>query len=119
MKKIHIGLFFLSVIVITFILFLQMKKRPPDKKASLAAGKQLYTSYCTPCHGDLGKGDGELAYLLYPKPRNFTRGMFKICSTPSGVVPTDQDLFKTLKNGMPGMAMPVVLYLTINRMHEI
>jgi hypothetical protein len=44
MKKIYIGLFFLSVIVITFILFLQMKKRPTDKKASLAAGKQLYTT---------------------------------------------------------------------------
>ena len=31
---------------------------------SLAAGKELYTAGCLPCHGAAGKGDGTAAALL-------------------------------------------------------
>jgi len=34
-------------------------KNPLEKnEKNLAAGKYLYTSYCAPCHGDAGAGDG-------------------------------------------------------------
>jgi mono/diheme cytochrome c family protein len=39
----------------------------PDA-ASLKEAKTLYTSYCTPCHGDKGKGDGVAAAGLAVKP---------------------------------------------------
>lgn len=76
-----------------------------------ATGADLYSQYCSPCHGQSGQGDGELAYLLYPKPRDFTQGLFKIRSTPSGEVPTREDLRKTIVNGMPGTAMPSFYFL--------
>lgn len=69
-------------------------------------GKPLYALHCLQCHGEKGLGDGQAALFLYPKPRDFTRGLFKIRTTPSGSLPTDQDLFDTLARGMPGSAMP-------------
>lgn len=84
-----------------------------SKAENISSGESetLYNTYCTPCHGNQGNGEGELAYLLYPKPRNFTKGMFKLRSTPSGQMPTDDDLFKTVKNGMSGTAMPSFTFL--------
>ena len=42
----------------------------------------------------------------FPRPRDFTRGIYKIRSTPSGTVPTDDDLFRSITNGLPGTSMP-------------
>jgi mono/diheme cytochrome c family protein len=75
----------------------------------LAAGQEvekLYQRHCTACHGEKGDGDGPAAYLLSPKPRDFTRGVYKFRSTPTGSPPTDQDLLRTLKRGIPGTSMP-------------
>src|ERR1700694_3880343 len=52
-----------------------------------------YRRYCAGCHGTLGDGEGENAVWLDPKPRNFTLATFKCRSTPSGSLPTDEDLF--------------------------
>lgn len=38
----------------------------------LADAKVLYTSNCSPCHGDKGKGDGPAAQGLTPKPADHT-----------------------------------------------
>jgi mono/diheme cytochrome c family protein len=38
----------------------------------VAAGKQIFTQICTPCHGAEGKGDGPASVALEPKPRNLT-----------------------------------------------
>lgn len=69
-------------------------------------GKQLYDQYCSTCHGLDGKGEGTAAVYISPKPRDFTRGIYKFQSTPVGSLPTDEDLHRTLKSGMPGSAMP-------------
>jgi mono/diheme cytochrome c family protein len=71
-----------------------------------ADGKAVYASKCAPCHGDGGTGEGPAAYLLYPKPRDFTRGVFKFRSTPTGELPTDADLLRTVTRGVPGTSMP-------------
>lgn len=34
-------------------------------------GKTVYTTYCSTCHGDAGKGDGPAAVALDPKPASF------------------------------------------------
>jgi mono/diheme cytochrome c family protein len=75
-------------------------------------GKQLFTQNCASCHGPQGTGDGPAAKFVYPKPRDFTRGVFKVRSTPDGTMPTDENLFNTLTRGMPGSAMPSFAYLS-------
>lgn len=68
-------------------------------------GKKTYSQYCAPCHGDEGKGDGSLARSLLPKPRDFTRGAYKFRTTPSGSLPTDMDIYKTISYGVPNSTM--------------
>ncbi len=41
-------------------------------KSTLAEGKTLYVSNCSPCHGLKGKGDGAAAASLNPKPADHT-----------------------------------------------
>ena len=60
----------------------------------IAAGKELYLKACDQCHGPKGDGQGLMADLLFPRPRDFLRGLYKIRTTPSGELPTDPDLFR-------------------------
>src|SRR6185436_11374869 len=53
-----------------------------------ASGKALYEKYCLQCHGDKGDGQGPAALHLRPMPRDFTRGKFKVRTTPNGSLPT-------------------------------
>jgi mono/diheme cytochrome c family protein len=78
---------------------------PPATPELLALGRQTYERQCAACHGADGRGNGEAAYLLYPKPRDFTAARFSIVSTWEGN-PSDRDLFRTITRGMPGSAMP-------------
>lgn len=78
------------------------KPTPED----LEAGKLTYFKKCVWCHGPEGAGDGPGADRLWPRPRNFIQGTFKIRHTGSGELPTDQDLFLTVTHGLPGSAMP-------------
>ena len=78
------------------------KPTPED----LEAGKATYFRKCVWCHGTEGAGDGPGADRLWPRPRNFNQGTFKIRHTGSGELPLDQDLFETVTNGLPGSAMP-------------
>lgn len=71
----------------------------------LTEGQRAYETHCLACHGENGDGLGEAAYLLYPKPRDFTRGQYRLVSTWEGI-PTDENLFQTISRGMPGSAMP-------------
>ena len=74
--------------------------------AASEEGKALYEDKCAHCHGIEGAGDGDAAENLLPRPRDFTRGLYKIRSTESAQLPTDQDLFDIIANGMPGSSMP-------------
>lgn len=80
-------------------------KPPRPSTKLLALGKQIYSQQCAACHGVQGRGDGEAAYLLYPKPRNFVAANYRLVSTWDRI-PTDHDLFNTVTRGMPGSAMP-------------
>jgi len=77
-----------------------------------AAGKPLYQRYCVGCHGDDGDGLGENAMWIDPKPRDFTAGTFKCRSTPSGALPTDQDLYNSVERGFVTTNMPPWIALT-------
>jgi cytochrome c oxidase cbb3-type subunit 2 len=69
-------------------------------------GKQVYDAHCVECHGAEGKGDGPAAHLMIPTPRDFTRGRYKIRTTESGSVPTDEDLLRTVRQGLYASSMP-------------
>jgi cytochrome c oxidase cbb3-type subunit 2 len=76
------------------------------------AGKELYFRYCWGCHGFRGDGNGENAPYLNILPRNFVAAAFKCRSTPSGTLPTDEDLFDSLKRGLINSNMPTWITLT-------
>jgi mono/diheme cytochrome c family protein len=72
--------------------------------AEAAAGD--YRRYCVGCHGTLGDGNGENAQWLTPKPRDFQLATFKCRSTPTGTLPTDEDLYDTIGRGLDRSNMP-------------
>jgi cytochrome c oxidase cbb3-type subunit 2 len=69
-------------------------------------GKADYRRYCVVCHGPLGDGNGESFPWVDPKPRDFQLGVFKCRSTPTGTLPTDEDLFDTIARGLDRSNMP-------------
>ena len=69
-------------------------------------GKVVYDKWCAGCHGDTGPGDGFGAKTMLPHPRDFTKAVYKIRTTASGEIPTDDDLRHVIEVGMPGTAMP-------------
>lgn len=78
--------------------------------ADLEAGKQLYTARCAHCHGAQGDGKGESAGVVYPKPRDFTSGIYKFRTrheTENGnKLAADEDMFRSIGDGLHGTSMP-------------
>ncbi len=69
------------------------------------AGKNIFDSHCAVCHGAQGDGEGPEASRFFTRPPDLRRGLFKFRSTPSGALPTDQDLERTIRKGLPGSGM--------------
>lgn len=70
------------------------------KDAGMAAkGKTLFMTNCASCHGASGKGDGDRAASLNPKPRNYTSEKFKFGDDIHSI-------YETLQKGSPGTSMP-------------
>jgi len=67
---------------------------------------EIYAYRCSVCHGENGAGDGPAADFLYPRPRDFTMGLFKFKTSPGDLPPGDDDLFQSIKFGLPGTSMP-------------
>lgn len=109
-KSLVIGLILLFAVVLTTSVRSVNSTKPVLQKAPLtktlfARGETLYTQNCASCHGAKGDAKSPAAYLLYPKPRDFTQGLFKLISTNSQQ-PSNQDLYNVITKGMPGSAMP-------------
>jgi len=77
-----------------------------------SAGKPLYYRYCWGCHGFRGDGNGENGPYLNILPRNFVSATFKCRSTPTGTLPTDDDLFNSITRGFYATYMPSWVTLT-------
>lgn len=84
------------------------QSEPPAREAAVAppkaTGEALYAQHCAACHGAKGDGKGLAAAFLFPKPRDFRAGRFRLIST-SNSVPALTDLEQVLVRGMPGSAM--------------
>jgi len=72
----------------------------------IQSGKASYEKHCSGCHGLDAKGEGPASSMLNPKPRNLLEGSYKWRSTPSGTLPTVQDMLRTLEVGVMGASMP-------------
>ena len=75
-------------------------------RADALEGRKVYEMHCIGCHGDKGDGKGVVADDFIVKPRNFILGMFKFSTTKRDALPTDEDLKKTISNGLPTTSMP-------------
>jgi DMSO reductase family type II enzyme heme b subunit len=75
-------------------------------------GQALYDLRCEQCHGPDGAADGAAAEFVYPRPRVFKdNSVYKFAVTPDGVIPTDDDLYKVIAEGIPGTSMPAFTIL--------
>src|SRR3984893_18134762 len=75
-------------------------------------GRQLSFRFCWGCHGFHGDGNGENAPYLNILPRNFVAATYKCRSTPTGTLPTDDDLYSSLDRGLNNSNMPSWISLT-------
>lgn len=93
------------LITVTYAAETPTKTKLAKTPEAIEKGKVIYFKRCSFCHGLLGDGDGPAAYQLIPRPRDFTKGLYKFRSTGSGELPTDEDLFRVISRGLPGTAM--------------
>ena len=76
-------------------------------KGSVDRGKAIYERRCIGCHGDKGDGKGPAAkFFVVAQPRDFTWGVYKFRTTPTGSLPLDSDIYRTISVGIRGTAMP-------------
>jgi len=66
----------------------------PVTKTSASSGKQMYASYCAPCHGTDGRGQGPVASALKTPPPDLTL----LSRTNHGKFP-DTHIVSVLQNG--------------------
>jgi mono/diheme cytochrome c family protein len=79
------------------------RSAPPAQSDDTAV---LYQLHCASCHGGDGTGNGLARVNLHPPPADLTRGLYKTRSTPAGALPTDEDILRVIRAGVPGTAMP-------------
>ena len=106
---------FTSTVVLLFLACGLIAWSGDARAQDVDRGKAVYNSRCVVCHGELGDGKGligivhraqqsGLVVTIYP--RDFTAGVFKFRSTPSGDLPTDEDLMRTVTEGISRSGMP-------------
>ncbi|MEK6632011.1 MAG: cytochrome c [Nitrospirota bacterium] len=97
-------------------------EKPEGHRQTQERGRHIYEQACLWCHGTEGRGDGPAGWAIgrytAPRPRDFVSEGFKFRSTPSGELPSDHDLFRTVTRGIPGV-MPSFGSLTEQERWEV
>jgi cbb3-type cytochrome c oxidase subunit III len=68
----------------------------PRPDPLLDEGRRVFDERCSPCHGQTGEGDGQLADILPIRPRNYHRDAFKWGTRQS-------DIAATVRGGRSGV----------------
>jgi mono/diheme cytochrome c family protein len=105
-RKLILGAVFLAFALPGLSFAQDLATHVGDLTGRADVGKRLFRRYCVGCHGPDGDGNGENAPWIDPKPRDFTVAVFKCRSTPTGTLPTDQDLFNAMTRGFVTTFMP-------------
>jgi mono/diheme cytochrome c family protein len=86
-----------------------------DYEKEMELGEEVYGTRCMICHGSEGDGEGLVGIIrraelsgrvMETYPRDFTLGVFRFRTTPTGCLPTDEDLLMIVENGIPRSFMP-------------
>lgn len=89
-----------SAILVTIPLLVHAPAYGADQPAAFqeSPGKAIYEQYCAFCHGTNGLADTPVGRILNPPPRRFADPieMARL---------TDDQIYKAIKEGMPGTAM--------------
>lgn len=85
-----------------------------------SSGRRVYETYCIGCHGENGLGDGPASAMLNPLPRNFVNGDYKYFHFGEPPpFPLDESLVITVRNGLPGSAMPAFPLLADQEINDV
>ncbi len=78
-------------------------------------GKETFEVNCAICHGVKGDGKGQVCFnravaksgrVIKTSARDFTVGVFRFRTTPTGCLPVNDDIIRILTNGIPKSFMP-------------
>jgi len=119
---------FVLLLVLTFVLlgveiwlsnFWHSDRSIARAQSDFKLGEKIYRENCAACHGEKGDGKGPEAQRLKTKPRDFTSGLYKFRSTPSGSLPLDDDIMKTISTGVRGTSMLAQLHLSLQERRAV
>jgi mono/diheme cytochrome c family protein len=111
--KALILIFCLLVISLTFLRPAHAQEDSDNQDIKL--GEDVYKIRCALCHGSEGNGKGPVGVIRRVEvsgrmqtvyPWDFTLGVFRFRSTPTGCMPKDEDLLRIISNGIPISLMP-------------
>ncbi len=86
---------------------------PPASPELLALGERVFRGACVGCHGEKGDGQGREGKYLPIPPRDFVTAQFLCRHTPSGSLPRDEDLFRSIRRGFKSeVGMPSFRFLS-------
>ena len=80
-------------------------RRQADRKREARQGA-LRSATAFSATGRRATEEERARHILIPKPRDFTKAVFKCRSTPSGSLPLDSDLYDTISRGIHASGMP-------------
>lgn len=81
---------------------------------SVVEGKKLFAELCSGCHGADGGGRSAVSAFFEKPPANLSGGIMMWRSTKAPL-PSYDDLYTTLTNGLPGAGMPSFAHLSESR----
>lgn len=103
---------FIATIATLLLGMFSLVVRGENAERDFKLGEKVYRESCSACHGLGGDGKGQAASTLETKPRDFTTGIYKFRSTPSGSLPLDQDILRTIAKGVRATSMLPQLHLS-------
>ncbi len=80
-------------------------KPPAGIVADAAHGKEIFETFCTPCHGPAGCGDGPQARNFFRPAINLRKGSFFYTATGFGSAQELDALQRIARFGVPGTSM--------------
>ncbi|HEX2227608.1 MAG TPA: c-type cytochrome [Candidatus Binatia bacterium] len=104
--------FSLAVLLGGFSVYLFSQTDGAQAQTALQRGERVYLENCAACHGERGDGRGPEAHRLQTKPRDFRTGNYKFRSTPSGSLPLDEDIFRSISRGVRTTSMLAQAHLS-------